>query len=179
MVLTNCQFKTERLLVKEWYSLSLGDWDAQDLGDVVVDLLTGPVTRSLPVAWQGPYSVERARAWISDRDEEGTTLLVIDRATEEAVGLMILFETEPEESSGTEVRLGYMLSENVWGRGIASELVNAFVGWCRDQNAISCISAGVGSDNPASRRVLEKSGFHRVARPDEFIHGELLFRVKV
>ena len=159
--------------------MSPGDWDAQDLGDVVVDLLTGPVTRSLPVAWQGQYSSERAQAWIDERDEEGTTLLVIDSATHEVVGLVILFETKSEEGDGTEVRLGYLLSENVWGRGIASELVNGFVGWCRDQSSISYISAGVGTDNPASRRVLEKSGFHRVSGQDEVIDGELLFRVKV
>ena len=129
MVLRTCQFETERLLVKEWHSLLTSDWQQKKLAQVVVDMLTEPVTRSLPESWQGSYTIERAEGWIKERDDEGTTLLIIDKLTRRVVGLMILIETEAQDGSGdTEVRLGYLLSEATWGKGIATELVNGFVG---------------------------------------------------
>ena len=47
MLSKTCVLETERLLVKEWHSLSL---DGDDLIRVVADLLTEPVTRSLPTS---------------------------------------------------------------------------------------------------------------------------------
>ena len=178
LVLKACEFETERLLVKEWHSLSFDDWHPRELEEVVVALLTRKVTRSLPAAWQGEYTGERARQWISERDREGTTLLVIDRAIREPVGLVILFETELE-SGGIEVRLGYLLSEDVWGRGIASELVGGFASWCRGQNSVSRVSAGVGENNPASMRVLEKAGFHRVEGRGVEVDGEQVYHLNL
>ena len=107
MLLKNCAFETQRLLVKEWHSLQPNDWQPRDLAHVVADMLTDPVTRSLPPSWQGGYTVERAREWIRERDEEGATLLVVDKPTGQAIGLMILFEMEAENGGGRDVRLGY------------------------------------------------------------------------
>ena len=176
-VLSTCEFETERLLVKEWHSLVPDDWRHNELEDVVVGLLTPAVVRSLPPAWQQICTTARARTWINDRDKEGTTLLVIDKAVRDVVGLLILLETQLAEGSGKEVRLGYLLSQDVWGQGMASELVNGFVSWCRGQSSISCISAGVAVDNPASNRVLEKTGFRRVDGRYEVNEGEQLFRI--
>jgi len=178
MVLRACTFETDRLLVKEWYSLSPSDWQQEDLAEVVATILTEPVTRSLPPSWQGSYSIDRAREWIKGRDKEGTTLLVVDKLTHQAVGLMILFEMKAEEGNGgADVRLGYLLSEDTWGRGIASELVNGFVGWCRGQESISSIAGGVAHDNLASKRVLEKNGFQLVRSGDDVAQGEQLYRL--
>ena len=180
MVLKTCAFETKRLLVKEWHSLLPGDYQRHQLSDVVVEILTEPVTRSLPEPWQGMYTIERAREWIKERDNEGTTLLVIDKLTPKAIGLMILVETELQEGNGgTEVRLGYLLSEATWGKGIASELVNGFVSWCRERTWISSIAGGVALDNPASSRVLEKNGFQLVQSGDEVAQGEQLFRLSL
>ena len=56
---------------------------------VVSDMLTENVTRSLPPAWQSEYIIERGRKWIKEPDEEGTTLVVVDRSTLRVIGLMI------------------------------------------------------------------------------------------
>ena len=119
--------------------------------------------------------MERASEWIKERDEEGATLLVIDKLTHQAVGLKILFEMEAEEGNGaTDMRLGYLLSEGTWGKGIASELVHGFVSWCRGQTSISSIAGGVALDNSASKRVLEKNGFQLIQSEDEVFQ---LFRL--
>ena len=91
---------------------------------------------------------------------------------------MILFEMEAEEGNGaTDIRLGYLLSESTWGKGIASELVHGFVSWCRGQTSILSIAGGVALDNPASNRVLEKNGFQLIQGEDEVIQDEQLFRL--
>ena len=180
LLLRNCTFETARLLVKEWHSLSSGDWEQQELEQVVAALLTEPVTRSLPASWQGSYSAGRAREWIKERDSEGETLIVIERLTQRPLGLVILVETQAEEDNGgKDVRLGYLISEDVWGQGIASELVKGFVGWCRKQASILSITGGVTSDNPASRRVLQKNGFQLVHSEDQGAQDEQIFRLRL
>ena len=180
MVLRACTFETERLLVTEWHSPSSSDWQQQELVHVVAAILTEQVTRSLPASWQGSYTVERAREWIEERDKEGATLLVIDKLIHQAVGLMILFEMQTEEGNGdTDLRLGYLLSEATWGKGIASELVNGFVSWCRGQTSISSIAGGVALDNSASKRVLEKNGFQLVQSGHGIAQDERLYRLSL
>ncbi len=180
MICRSCAFETERLLVKEWHALSPHDWQQQDLAHVVATMLAEPVTRSLPSSWQGDYTVERARAWVKERDHEGTTLLVVEKSAKQAVGLIILFETDAEDSSnGIEVRLGYLLAEPAWGKGFASELVRGLVAWCRGQASISSIAGGVARENPASKRVLTKNGFHLVQREGEIAQDEQFFRLQL
>ena len=180
MPLRDCSFETERLLVREWHSLPPGDWRPKELEQVVAGLLTDAVTCSLPPSWQGSYTSDRASTWIRERDEEGTTLLVVDKLTKKPVGLMILSDPGAEESrAGIDVRIGYLLSEASWGRGVASELVKGFVNWARAQPFISTVAGGVSADNPASRRVLEKTGFHLVHSSDEGANDEQLFQLRL
>jgi RimJ/RimL family protein N-acetyltransferase len=180
MNLNDCEFETERLFVKEWHSLSPSDWKQEEIAEVVSAMLTEPVTRSLPSSWQGEYSTDRAREWIRERDEEGTTFLIIDRTSRRWVGLMILSGMQGQGSSvEAEVRLGYLLSEATWGKGIASELVSGFVTWCLGQESITSIAAGVAHDNLASKRVLEKNGFKPDGSDDEVAESEELFRLKL
>ena len=180
MNLEDCEFETERLLVKEWHSLSPSDWKQEEIAEVVVAMLTEPVTRSLPPSWQGEYSLDRAREWIRERDEEGTTFLIIDRTSRHGVGLMILSGVQAQESSTkAEVRLGYLLAETAWGKGFASELVGGFATWCRGQELITSIAAGVAHDNLASKRVLEKNGFEPVPSDDEVAEGEEIYRLNL
>ncbi len=142
-------------------------------------MLTEPVTRSLPSTWQGAYTLERAREWIDERDREGTTLLVIGKSTRQAIGLMILLEMQAEgDINYLDIRLGYLLSESSWGKGIASELVDGFVEWCREQTSISSIVGGVALDNPASARVLQKNGFH-LSHEDSIAQDEQIYRLSV
>jgi len=175
MVCKACAFETNRLRIKEWHSLSRDDGE---LARVVAGILTGPVTRSLPTTWQGGYTVKRARAWIEERDNEGTTLLVVEKSTGQAIGLMILFEIDADSFPGEiEVRIGYLLSESAWGQGYATELVRGFVGWCREYTKIRSLVGGVERDNAASARVLEKSGFQSVQDEAEIGHQEQIFRL--
>ena len=175
-----CTFDTDRLLVREWHLVSRGDWDRQDLPALVVELMTEPVTRSLPAPWQGEYTLARATGWIADRDSEGATLIIIERSTNQAVGLIILFESSLESGTdGVDVRLGYLLAESAWGKGYASEASEGFVSWCRNKAAIRLVAGGVDPDNLASARVLEKNGFRPTTEQRSDSDGERIYELKL
>jgi len=158
VVTRSCGFHTDRLDVSGWHRSALPH--GLELSDAVSGLLTTATTGSLPSGWQGDYDLARATAWIRDRDAESPTLMVIDRATGAPVGLLILFDIPAEDGSDlVDVRLGYLLAESAWGRGLGTELVAGFVDWCRSERRIRSIAGGVEADNAPSARVLTKNGF--------------------
>jgi [ribosomal protein S5]-alanine N-acetyltransferase len=55
--------------------------------------------------------------------------------------------------------LGYWLSEDFWGHGIASEAVPAFADYCFANFELNRIYAEPFANNPPSARVLQKAGF--------------------
>ena len=163
-------FTTERLTVDEWHRLS--DRYGLDLGDVVTSVLTARTTAPLPPEWHGDFDHERAEAWINGRDAESPTLLVVETTTGDAVGLVILFESPgTHEGSRWDLRIGYVLAEATWGRGLATELVGGLVGWAEAEPTLGSISGGVAIENEASARVLRKNGF----TPIEERNGERIF----
>ena len=172
MICRTCSFETDRMLVREWNSLPPGHSRDQNLASLVVAILTPPVTRSLPEEWQGEYTLDRATKWIDERNQNGATLLVLERSSKMTIGLMLLFESD-DDQSGRSVRIGYLLAESVWGRGLASELLKGFVDWCRTVE-ITSIVGGVERNNIASQRVLEKNGFTVLSNGEDrgdFVYG--------
>jgi hypothetical protein len=71
---------------------------SQNLPSIIKDIFTPSVTASLPPAWHGPYSVERARNWIRERDAEGATMLIVEKESMTPLGLVILFDMTEEHS---------------------------------------------------------------------------------
>ncbi len=169
MICESCSFETSRLSVRGWHSIGAAAPPGQDLAAFVVGLMSESVTRSLPSHWRGEYTIDRAREWIAERDSEGTTLLILERSIGRPVGVVILSESASEDDSGAvDVRLGYLLAESAWDRGLGSELIEGLIGWCRGQPPIRSLAGGVESENVASARVLEKNGF----RPVQTEHGD-------
>ena len=158
MVLDDCNFETDRLVVDDWSHLLTGDM-AEELRDAfVVSLLTETVTRDLPPPWQGPYDTDRASRWFVERQRESTVLIVTERSSGRPVGLLILSESAKSDSS-LDIRLGYMIHEDGWGQGLATEVVAGLAGWCRANRSIRSVIGGVAEGNNASARVLQKNGF--------------------
>lgn len=84
-------------------------------------------------------------------------MLAVARESGGPIGLVLL-HLEGVRAREAEVRLGYMIAESAWGEGLASELVEGFVEWCR-RAGVASIAGGVDRGNGASRRVLVKNGF--------------------
>ncbi|NDR57568.1 GNAT family N-acetyltransferase [Aliiruegeria sabulilitoris] len=62
--------------------------------------------------------------------------------------------------------LAYFLARPQWGKGLAGEIVPAFVANVIPRFALPSMFAGVFTDNPASSRILERIGFREVTRSD-------------
>ncbi len=158
-------FTTARLDVGEWRRVASDR--GLDLVEVVGRLLDPETTRELPDGWRGEYSPVRVRAWIAERNAESPTLLVIERTSGDAVGLVMLYADPGDDRSSRDVRIGYLLDQRVWGNGFATEVVSGLVEWARDTPSIGSLTGGVSRENPASARVLIKAGFVEIeSRPE-------------
>ncbi len=69
-----------------------------------------------------------------------------------------------------EVEVGYSMLLSYRERGLATEAVNALLGWAYSHDAVKRVIANTRSDRNASHRVLEKAGFVQASTfldPDE------------
>ncbi len=121
-----------------------------------------------------PYTVAHANEYLgrvtSPQSEHAVCIEVDDRVSG---GMSI------RVGSGMHRRtaeLGYWLAEPLWGRGIITTAVRAFVPACFAEFELDRIFATTTSNNPASARVLEKAGFtfEGRLRKDVIKDGEVL-----
>lgn len=77
-----------------------------------------------------------------------------------AIGL--IHETEV---TGSSIELGYAILPSYHNRGYATEALTGAVGWLFDRG-FAQVTAGAFEENPASLRVMEKSGMTRLDRWD-------------
>ncbi|MFT3700158.1 MAG: GNAT family N-acetyltransferase [Kofleriaceae bacterium] len=72
------------------------------------------------------------------------------------------------------VEIGYAIDERFNGRGMASEAVGAAARWALATFGLDAVLGIVEDENPASIRVLEKSGF--IDRGDRTASGKRVYR---
>ena len=106
-------------------------------------------------AFTAPDHMDRdafERRWSRLRADETvlTRVIVVDDEVAGTIGSW----GEPGEREVT-----YWIGRSYWGKGIASDALNAFLAVDHSRP----LHARVASDNVASRRVLEKCGFHVIA----------------
>ena len=75
-----------------------------------------------------------------------------------AIGTCTLFRFDPRHR---HAEVGYALRSDHWGRGLASEAVSIAIDWALRTLDLQRIEADIDPCNDASRRVLERLGFHR------------------
>jgi ribosomal-protein-alanine N-acetyltransferase len=152
---TIADYETERLGVRHW-GASLADAEARAaLERDLTPILTPRVLAHLPPSLQiGPDS--NLRQWVDDRAGESDVLTIRHRETGVLMGVLIL--AQPFDAG--QVHIGYLLAETAWGAGYATELVKGLIAAVSEGTELV---GGVGMDNPASGRVLQKAGFTKRA----------------
>lgn len=104
-----------------------------------------------------PYTAAHAAEWVRRATtEEPLTQLAIEVGGEAVGGVGIELGTDVARRSA---EIGYWLGEPFWGRGIATEAVQAFTAWAFATYDLVRIQAEVFAWNVASARVLEKAGY--------------------
>jgi len=105
-----------------------------------------------------PYVADDARAFcdlLADLPGPPTHFAV---AVDDAFAGMAGFDILPDVHR-TGANIGYWLGEPYWGRGIATAAVRALAAYAFATFPLERLQAEVFGWNPASARVLEKSGF--------------------
>ena len=154
---TGC-FKTARLTVENWQPLLANPSSREVLIEELMSILTRNVMQHLPEVLFVEQERDALAQWITDRNAEAEVLGVREQKLSTLLGLLILAKIS-EDDGGHTLHLGYVLAEEAWGKGYATELLSGLIEHLQSYGCVSRIQGGVGIDNTASARVLEKVGF--------------------
>lgn len=119
-----------------------------------------PQTARMTAAIPHPYPPGEAERFVlkARADNANKTALVL-AMTQKSNGNQTIGLLSATFSAPKEVELGYVLAPAFWGKGLTSEAVKALVATVFSVTRAERIVANSRTGNPASRRVLEKSGF--------------------
>jgi RimJ/RimL family protein N-acetyltransferase len=106
-------------------------------------------------------------SWRSGRD---ATFVIVDRATGALLGAIGLHEID--DAAGT-AQVGYWVDAAARRRGVATRALSLVTGWARDELGLRRVVALVFTDNPWSRRVVERVGFVLEAGPPTEVGHQL------
>lgn len=127
--------------------------DASRMAELASDIGVARMTTSIPY----PYKTDQARDFIDRmhaRDAAVETAFSIVSPTDDFMGVVGF---HPDQDGATE--LGYWLGRPYWGVGYMTEAVVTALEWARESWAKRYLLSGHFADNPASGRVLCKTGF--------------------
>jgi RimJ/RimL family protein N-acetyltransferase len=150
--------------------------DAAPLAELADDFDVVRMTTRMPF----PYTLTDGRTFTeraaqADPAREATWVVTDEAGPQGVLGFFSDGAYAPE--------LGYWFGRRTWGRGYATEAVGAAVAWADGVWRKPCLLARCFTDNPASGRVLEKTGFlttgipgrrYSVARRDTYPCREYL-----
>lgn len=163
-------FSTERLSINH-LEKGLSPILQEELIQSAKNILTPEVLKSLPDEWQQIHTEQQIIEWIQQQQQESVFLTIRLHSNSSIIGYLFLMET-PLSNNQQTLQLGYLFSEQYWGKGLGSELIKGLVECCEKTGTIQSITGGVVKDNIGSIKVLEKNGFHIVKNEN---HSDTLF----
>lgn len=138
-------------------SLVLRAPHAEDI-DAIAILANNPAIATMVSRIPHPYGRTDAATFVeaSVKRENGNCVYAI---TDADSGRFLGCCSLESAGNGKSLELGYWVGEPFWGGGVATEAVHALVDMAFRTRDIDYIDARCRVINPASRRVLQKSGF--------------------
>ncbi|CAN5391559.1 hypothetical protein BH09PSE4_BH09PSE4_01270 [soil metagenome] len=120
------------------------------------------VTKLARAPW--PYGVEEARDFLSiPRGPHEPNFMILEH---KAGGPMLIGGIGIISEAGGEQQLGYWLTPQAWGQGLATEAGKVVVDMARHALGLRRLHAWHFIDNPASGSVLRKLGFRATGRTE-------------
>jgi [ribosomal protein S5]-alanine N-acetyltransferase len=144
--------------------LELGDlkvrsWRKNDLQALLHHANNAKIAANLRDQFPHPYTRRDAIDFLDfARSQEPVCAFAIEFGGEAVGGVGFLVGRDIARMSA---EMGYWLSEDFWGRGMATRAVSAMSEWAFDNYKLTRVFAMAFAHNAASIRVLEKSGFVR------------------
>ncbi|MCW8878640.1 MAG: GNAT family N-acetyltransferase [Kangiellaceae bacterium] len=162
-------FSTSRLKVTE-LSENIKPSEIECLLAHVPKLLSSVVVEHLPPHFHGINSKADAQAWFERMTSGSQLLFVEENDSNTAIGFLFI-----SVEGGSEVHIGYLLGENYWGQGFASELLQGFIKQAEQTESWAKLIGGVERANNASSKLLLKLGFVEQPKSDsEVVYYEYL-----
>jgi [ribosomal protein S5]-alanine N-acetyltransferase len=139
----------------------LRPWSPEDKPSLVHHANNHKVWRNMTEMFPHPYREADAEAWFSVVSTTGRSVHLAVVVREQAVGGIGVIAGEGiRRCTG---QFGYWLGESVWGQGFATAAARTMATYALETLQFARLEASVFEWNPASARVLEKSGFVREA----------------
>lgn len=114
----------------------------------------------IPAGFSVTTSMEESRETLEQYSKCSTMWAVCRQDNGKLIGLAYLDGDPLRSLSMNEARMiGYLLSKDCWGQGLATELSEEILRYGFEKLGLLVISAGYLPNNPASGRVLQKLGF--------------------
>lgn len=166
-------FETDNLYVRQFYSS-----DAKRLYEYHLD---PKVKQWMPnESYEDIAEAEEAIDFFSDcveKDQLPYVLAVVSKQTGELIGDTGINEVEGKPD---EVEIGYVISDDYSGKGLATELVKAMTSYVISKFGTKVLFGRVMHGNDASVRVLEKNGYTFMdeefgAEDDPYGNGMLVY----
>ncbi|MDP8915756.1 MAG: GNAT family N-acetyltransferase [Pseudomonadota bacterium] len=123
----------------------------------IAELASDPDIARMTTRMPYPYGLKDAEAFIErtlNQDLRRDVTFLVESQADGPVGMLGFFTEGPV---GPE--LGYWIGRPCWGRGYATEAAATALDWAHRSWGKRAIVAGFFTDNAASGRVLEKTGF--------------------
>ena len=140
--------ETERLILRAWKLEDAADVFAYASGSRV-----GPMA-----GWKPHETLAETKELLRNFIEQDDTWAVEYKESRKVIGSVGLHSRE-REGIAFDRELGYVLSEDYWGRGIIPEAVSAVICFAFEELGVNTLLASHFSFNRQSERVIRKSGF--------------------
>lgn len=141
-------------------SIALRAWELRDAPALQRAADFPQIVANLRNRFPSPYTIVDAEQWVSfagSAQMRPINLAIVEGDV--PVGGVALEVNDPAEVHAGTAEIGYWLTPGRWGRGIATAVVRAASAHWIAERGLERLQAGVYDWNPASARVLEKSGF--------------------
>jgi len=157
----------------ELTSCVLRPWTPADKPDLVRFADNRKVWRNLLDSFPHPYTAADADFWIAHANAPGASHFAIVVGGQAVGGIGAIAQGGLARKTA---QFGYWLAEHAWGKGIATAAARAMAPFAFTALAVERLEAAVFAWNPASMRVLEKSGFTRegLHRSSVYKDGQLI-----
>ncbi len=131
--------------------------EKRDLPDLIRHADNPHIAGNLRDRFPSPYTEKDALAYLDMQPKVGLPQNLAITYSDQLIGVMGYIPQEDVYRISAE--FGYWVSEDYWGKGIATAAIKVFVPWLFAHSDLVRMYANVFAFNVQSRRVLEKAGF--------------------
>jgi ribosomal-protein-alanine N-acetyltransferase len=143
-----------RLLLR---TCEVRSWRPADVPSLVAHANNPRVAIHLRERFPHPYTAKAGRAFmrmVRQTKPETSFAIVVDGHAAGGIG----FHVQPDVER-VSAEIGYWLGEAFWGRGIATDALQAVTAYAIEHHGLTRVFAIPFASNTASCRVLEKAGY--------------------